>query len=255
MDDVKIFYEHCDDKDLVRRFFNEKPSKKTVRQLLWDLNTLKLDNNDFFRLVDCCGYLLHSHYSFSKCRSLALQWKNQYIGAMVNYCKFFSLREKVLYLQRFVPEINVDDFFITNYPSPKDTEIFVMKMEQIVATHTDANNEKMKNIYLERKNLETDISIGDDCFSFIIPKSSADILKEARDLKICIMARFQQYIDKELIYCFMRDKKDIDKPLVSIIIDARTNKILWAIKENHVNVDGAFKEAVDTWYNTVFCKA
>lgn len=265
MDDVKkIFLNHCDDKDLIKRFFNENPSRKTVRQLLWDLNTFKLSNNDFFRLVDCCGYLLHTHHSFSRCRSMALQYSNNhiergsyYIDMLVNYCKFFSLREKIEYLSDFIPEIfftNIDKFFAKNYPEPSLCIDFVMDMEDMIATYSDKNNSRMDNIYQKRKCLETDITIGDKCFSFIIPKLPTDVLEEARALKICIMARFQQYIKEELIYCFMREKNNIDKHFVSIIIDARSNKILWAIKENHINVDGIELEAVNTWYDTVFKK-
>lgn len=82
-------------------------------------------------------------------------------------------------------------------------------------------------------------------FFAIVPKTHKELYQEGIDMKNCLVMRGPYVASGEMKVVFLR--KEEDKPYIDIILNAE-NKIIWAIRESHVTVEGEDLEAVFLWY-------
>ena len=218
---------------------------KNIRKIKFDIEHFHLDLNQIITCLKSMTYLEHNGFCFKKIRN------NYYQNYQAGFC-FFTynsyLQKYSEYASLYKKLYNQENFIQKKYP------VFVEKELETILNKLEVKDKKIigifNNIYLENKYLEKEITFENETYSFVIPKTLDEVRKEASSLKICIAARYKQYMKKELIYVFMRNKKDISKSYASIIIDAYTKKVMWAITEFHKNLEGNDKKVLDLYLKT-----
>lgn len=74
------------------------------------------------------------------------------------------------------------------------------------------------NKYLKLKELKSNLNFSKDNYEVIIPNSLQDIVIEGSTLNHCVASYIDKVLDNQSFICFMRDKKQIDKPLITLEI-------------------------------------
>ena len=84
--------------------------------------------------------------------------------------------------------------------------------EEYNARHADIEESKFQRIAKKNEDLE---HIGRK-YQVIVPKSPNDIHQEANELKHCVRSYIPRVLKEETLIAFLRDKKDVDTPLVTL---------------------------------------
>lgn len=192
-------------------------------------------------LLKCCSYIIHNGYDIQKAvRNIKNGKKGVYD---IPYCEI-EMFSDIVSLRKKVGDDN------RSYPVGSDA--IYNEKKRLERLWTDMHFEDdVRKRYEEENWLEREMVIDGERYIFSIPKTIREIKDEAATLKNCIAIRLKDYLDKKLVYVFMRKANTPHKPYADIIINKPTDEVLWAITEYHANVKDTDKKAVDTFMNTM----
>lgn len=205
---------------------------------------LKKLEEDYFTLEKI--YSQHEESEFRKRKLLDLEKRKQWEKA-----RLFTETVKTLAnnLKDYGYEA-VDNFYSDgNYLNKKYRGSETL--ESLMERHESSFKEDFYLSFVENTKYSISFDLKEEEYEAFAPKTPGTLIKEGYKMHNCLRARAYWAALGSMKFFFIRKKNDIETPMIDVILD-KNNRIIWAITDNHHNVEGKTKDIVDEWYQICF---
>lgn len=206
---------------------------------------IELNNSDEFYRIFCEGgfcFLTGKSYNSLRIREDILTAITTYHLDPVAFCRFIKRQKNVekndvhyLFRHHHYLDYLEAEYYTNNcvyskmdkYPKNFRTAFHQVTVEY-GAIKSKFDEQKFQKVCEDNSNL----AYNDKKYAMVLPKHSDDIVKEAQELHHCVRSYIPQVVKNKTLIMFLRDKEDIDTPLVTVEVRRKSVRQAYGINDS-----------------------